>query len=110
MRDQPGRAAGLAALCIGLLLLVGCSRGDNEPDRTLTPNDHFVIVTPTPGTPVPLTPTPVTGDRTYVVQPGDSLSSIATEFGVSQEALQAANGIDDPNSIFVGQRLVIPDG
>ncbi|MGH2562408.1 MAG: LysM peptidoglycan-binding domain-containing protein [Thermomicrobiales bacterium] len=110
-RDRPVRAAGLAVLCLVLLLLgAGCSRGADDPDPTPTPNDRFVIVTPTPGTPAPTTPTPVTGEQTYVVQPGDSLSSIASEFGVTQEALRAANGIEDPNSIYVGQQLIIPAG
>lgn len=109
MPHRPRRAAGLAALCLALALC-GCSRGGDDPEPTATPDDRFVIVTPTPGTPAPRTPTPVTGTRTYVVQPGDSLSGIAAQFGVSQEDLQAANGIEDPNSIYVGQELIIPGG
>lgn len=45
---------------------------------------------------------------TYTVQPGDTLGQIATRFGVSVEALAAANAIDDVNRISVGQVLVIP--
>jgi LysM repeat protein len=45
----------------------------------------------------------------YIVQPGDTLSSIALRFGVLLADLQAANGISDPNQIIkVGDRLVIP--
>ncbi len=44
----------------------------------------------------------------YVVQQGDTLSSIALRFGVSSEEIQAANGLSDPNAIQVDQRLVIP--
>lgn len=44
----------------------------------------------------------------YVVQPGDSLWSIAVRFRVSMTALAQANGISDPGQISVGARLVIP--
>ena len=44
----------------------------------------------------------------YVVQSGESLSVIAEKYGVTVEAIMAANGIDDPNTIVVGQELLIP--
>jgi len=44
----------------------------------------------------------------HVVRPGDSLSAIALQYGVSVEDLSAANGIDDPNVIQEGQKLLIP--
>lgn len=44
----------------------------------------------------------------YVVQAGDTLFSIAQYFGTTVEAIAAANGIDDPSLITVGQKLVIP--
>jgi LysM repeat protein len=71
------------------------------PDPTVTPE-----VTPTPAavaTPVP-PPQPVT----YVVQAGDTLAAIAQRFGTTVQAIQAANGIDDPDEILVGTELVIP--
>ncbi|MBI1294381.1 peptidoglycan DD-metalloendopeptidase family protein [bacterium] len=45
---------------------------------------------------------------TYTVQTGDTLGQIATRFGISVEALAAANAIDDINRISVGQVLLIP--
>ena len=46
---------------------------------------------------------------TYVVQPGDTLRSIAVRFDTTISALLEANpGITDPSLIVVGQRLVIP--
>lgn len=45
---------------------------------------------------------------TYVVAPGDTLSSIATRFGTDMDTLAAANGIDNPDRIAVGQPLIIP--
>lgn len=44
----------------------------------------------------------------YVVLSGESLSGIAEKFGVSVEVILAANGLDDPNKIIVGQELLIP--
>lgn len=45
---------------------------------------------------------------TYVVQPGDTLATIATRFGVSREAIISENGIVDPNTISVNAELRIP--
>jgi LysM repeat protein len=47
---------------------------------------------------------------TYVVRPGDTLSGIATTFGVSVDSLQRANGITDPLTIQPGTKLTIPAG
>jgi len=44
----------------------------------------------------------------YIVQPGDSLSSIAARFSVSLQELMAANGITDPNQLAADQQLIIP--
>jgi murein DD-endopeptidase MepM/ murein hydrolase activator NlpD len=44
----------------------------------------------------------------YIVQSGDSLSSIASRFSVSLKDLMAANNITDPNQLDAGQQLVIP--
>lgn len=41
----------------------------------------------------------------YVVEPGDSLSGIASRAGVSTSKLAALNGISDPNHIYPGQIL-----
>ena len=46
-------------------------------------------------------------DRVMVVQPGDTLSQIALDNGVSIAQLRALNGIADPNRIYAGQRLKI---
>jgi LysM repeat protein len=47
---------------------------------------------------------------TYVVGPGDNLSRIAARYGVTVQALAAANNIWNPNHIYVGQVLTIPSG
>lgn len=51
-----------------------------------------------------------TMSRTYTIVYGDTLSGIAARFGVSIDALVAANGIANPNLIYAGDTIVIPDG
>ena len=45
---------------------------------------------------------------TYVVQPGDTLASIAYQVGVSMHELIRINNIVNPDLIFVGQILTLP--
>jgi N-acetylmuramoyl-L-alanine amidase len=47
-------------------------------------------------------------EDTYVVQPGDTLQSIAVKYNSSVEAIAARNGIINPNDIRRGQVLIIP--
>ena len=47
---------------------------------------------------------------TYTVQTGDTLRKIARRFGTTAKELARLNGIENPNRIFVGQRLTVPDG
>jgi murein DD-endopeptidase MepM/ murein hydrolase activator NlpD len=44
----------------------------------------------------------------YIVQPGDTLSSIASRFSVDVNELMFANGIVNANQLTVGQQLIIP--
>lgn len=59
-----------------------------------------------------LLPVPVQAQspESYTVAPGDTLGAIAARYGVSLDALVAANGILDPNQVAVGQVLAIPSG
>lgn len=49
----------------------------------------------------------VSGSK-YVVKDGDTLFSIAKANGVTMDALQKANNLDDPNKLKIGQELIIP--
>ena len=54
-------------------------------------------------------PTPVpSGGTVHVVQPGETLTRISLRYGVSIWTIVNANGISNPNLIYVGQRLRIP--
>ncbi len=48
------------------------------------------------------------GPVQHRVQPGETLWAISARYGVSLDALAAANGLADPNRIRAGDTLVIP--
>jgi LysM repeat protein len=50
------------------------------------------------------------GPPVYTVQAGDTLGKISREFDVSIDDIMAANGMDNPNFLQVGQQLLIPVG
>jgi len=104
------------------------------PEATPTPSPEAATSTPSPevATPTPhaeATSTPIvaptstpvststptaapttapSGERTHVVQPGENLFRIALHYGMSYQTVAAANGIINPDLIYVGQRLTIP--
>ncbi len=51
-----------------------------------------------------------TGSRVHIVRRGENLSRIAARYGTSVWAIMQANGLRNPNYIWVGQRLRIPAG
>ncbi len=77
----------------------------NSPGSTAPPLPP-VSPTATPTEVATATPTPL--PQTYTVQTGDTLRDIAARFDVSVEDLAAKNGILDPNNIFAGQKLDLP--
>jgi len=67
-----------------------------------------VFQPPVPVEPAPSVIEPGSG-RLYEVQNGESLSKIASRFGVSTRELVELNKIKDPNHIRMGQKLVLPE-
>ncbi len=73
---------------------------------TAQPTATTAATTTQPPLPTP-SQTPA-GVRVYVVQGGDTLSSIAKRYGVSTAALVEANPGINPRALQVGQKIVIP--
>ena len=44
----------------------------------------------------------------YTVKAGDTLSGIATQFNTTYQYLASVNSIDNPNVIYAGQKLIVP--
>ena len=51
---------------------------------------------------------PPEGSETYVVADGDTLSDIASDYGVTTEEIVSANQLDSPDDLQVGDELAIP--
>jgi LysM repeat protein len=56
----------------------------------------------------PATAADTSGEQTYVVKSGDTLTKIATEFGTSVKSLRSANPNLKTTKIKVGQKLKVP--
>jgi LysM repeat protein len=48
------------------------------------------------------------GSAVHTVAWGDTLFSIARQYGTTVDAISSANGLADPTHIYAGQRLIIP--
>jgi len=76
------------------------------------PGQVLKLSAPTAGT-APATPTPAppvgAGGR-YTVVRGDTISAIAARFGVTTQAVLAANGLGWSSIIYPGQTIAIPAG
>ena len=112
------------ALVVALLLLVGFWWQLGNRSGSSDGPTEVAVNTPTPGTPAPneapavavlTTATPVSQTEPtpgplmviHTVQSGDTLSSIAIQYGVTVEEVQQANGLKD-SLIRAGAELVIP--
>ena len=90
-------AACLAAAAALLLVACGAAKSHAPP---VTAAAQPTTVAPTTSTTAP----PIT----YQVKPGDTLSSIANQFGVAIGVLVARNHLANLNRLSVGQTLLVP--
>ena len=108
----PGTFAYTVHACDSMLILpkgLEFPQSDRANPQLPTPNLIFpgqIVCVPTGPSPGPCPP----GTFAYTVRPGDSMFSIAQRFGVSLNALIAANPqIPNPNLIFPGQTVCVPN-
>ena len=98
---------------VGQRLVIPGATTTTAPQAPLTPpSDGSVPGEPTPSeaqTPVPTPAMPGLDARSYLVQPGDTLSGIAARVRVSIWALMRENGLTSWSPIYAGQELVLPE-
>src|SRR5438874_1164192 len=68
----------------------------------VTPTSVPLALSPSAPAPV-VSQAPAATPTIYVVQPGDTLGTIAQRFGVTVDVLMAANGITNPNLVSAGE-------
>ena len=91
--------AQIADLSVGQKLIIPQRAQEQQPVTTTTPQTSEPAATSTP----------VAGEEgTYTVQDGDIPVTIAEKFGITVEALLAANDDIDPTNLRIGQVLIIP--
>ncbi len=114
-RQQAMVLGGAAILILAAAVVLGLSSPKAAPIPTVLPTPTLspsptatptVFLTPTPTSPPPPTSTPIP-PQSYIVQQGDTLLSIATQFDLTVDELRAYNGMDS-DIIVVGQELLIP--
>ena len=78
------------------------------PAAPPSPTDSApATLAPTPTVTPAATLAPTNSEQTYVVRPGDTISLVAGQFGVTPESIMLANGLSD-YMVRVGQELIIP--
>lgn len=75
-----------------------------NPNLIFAGQQLLIPVGTQPPTPPPTVPV------FYLVRPGDTLASIARQFGTTWQAIAQANNIQNPNRIYAGMYLIIPTG
>ena len=127
-RMFPAILAGIALLIIlgFVVLIVAIIPGarslgigvTDTPTVTITPSPSSTPTTPaptntpedTPTVTVTSGPSPTATQHIYTVVEGDSLFTIAEQFGSNVCLMMALNNIVDASSLSVGQTLIIPTG
>jgi N-acetylmuramoyl-L-alanine amidase len=119
---QPGESLwGIARRTGSTVAAIAQANGITDPARVLIGSTLTIPAGAAPAVaaaPLPPTPVPPAVSRpagtpsrnvsvSYVVRQGDSVSSIATRFGVSMGSIRRTNGLTT-DSLKVGQRLVVP--
>ena len=74
-------------------------------------NPNFIYAGQSLVIPAGAAPVPQAGPTTaYTVQRGDTVNAIAARYGTTATQLASANGLWNPNFIYVGQVLQVPGG
>jgi LysM repeat protein len=97
-------AALAAFLYVGLNWATGPGR---VASMAVQPTPTSIAAIQPPEAPAPAPASPL-ADQIYVVKAGDTPAAIARQFSIRTDELLAANNIDDPRKLQIGQSLKIP--
>ncbi len=108
-KNEQDTARSVATATPSFLATATPTRPGATPSRTVAASSPTPAgsATAAPGGTTPASPT-ATGTKTYTVQPGDTLSGIASANGISLAALQAANPGVTAETLQIGAVLTIP--
>lgn len=111
VKDAKRRMTRIFIFC--LITTTACTAQpiSNDPNILLNPyHTSTPSLTPAPNVIVFIeTPRPTSTPFIYTIQSGDTFSTLAEKFKISQDELRAANPDISPNSMPVGGTLLIPD-
>jgi LysM repeat protein len=108
--------------CVALISLTWTTACGGQVVSGPTPTlESLAVILPSPTvratfspqmlTPIPTnTPAPTSTPVVHIVQPGDTLLGIALQYGVTLDALQQVNGVLRPDTLQIGQPIIIPIG
>lgn len=106
-QDRPSAASPAAATAAPTLVAVAPGGGGAPADAaapTAEPGGDA------PAEAAPSSPEATATPTVHTVAAGDSLGGIALRYEVGVTDIVRANGLDNPDQIFVGQQLIIPIG
>ena len=92
-------------VCLVLVIALpaaGCNRG-GEPEQPVTQASPSAVTAPASPS-----PSPSPDGETYTVESGDTLSAIAQRFDTTVEAIVEINDLEDPDTLAIGDELIIP--
>lgn len=98
------RVVSVVALSGLISFLSACGGDDAQVVETLP----VMVAESTTTIPLETTTTLSANPEYYTIQQGDTLSAIATSFGVTVADIVAANGLANADAIQAGQKLAIP--
>ena len=98
------RVVSVVALSGLMSFLSACGGDDVQVVETLP----VMVAESTTTIPLVTTTTLAANPEFYTIQQGDTLSAIASSFGVTVADIVAANGLPNADAIQAGQKLAIP--
>ena len=98
------RVVSVVALSGLMSFLSACGGDDVQVVETLP----VLVAESTTTIPLETTTTLAANPEFYTIQQGDTLSAIASSFGVTVADIVAANGLPNADAIQAGQKLAIP--